>query len=209
MPQAGVFHLPAYINRRAGGKHLPEAKKSQLKNPNSTTRNSQLESPKPQKKITLTKEQFKYLYEKHGRAIRNYLYYRSGDGAVADDITQEMFLKVWEKQFKYEPEKIKSLLYKIAGELFLNYIRRNKFEADYVDELKFRLKDSTEKTIDNKMLLQKCENALKKLTKKERTVFLMSRKDELKYTEIAEYLNISIKAVEKRMTNALKKLKTK
>ena len=155
----------------------------------------------------MTKKQFKYIYDQHGRAIRNYVYYRAGDMAVADDIVQETFIKVWEKQFKYEPTKTKALLYKIATGLFLDYIRRHKMETDYMTELKFSLKSHVENTNDHDVYRQKCEKALKDLTEKERTVFLMSRKDEFKYHEIAECLNISIKAVEKRMRNALQKLK--
>ena len=154
----------------------------------------------------MTKEQFKYLYQQYGRAIRNYIYYRSGNTTIADDITQETFMKVWEKKFKFDKKKTKSLLYKISGGLFLDYVRKNKYEADYIQELKFKLKNTTENTEDNELLRRKCEIALKDLTEKERTVFLLSKKDELKYKEIAEYLNISIKAVEKRMSSALKKM---
>jgi len=56
-------------------------------------------------------------------------------------------------------------------------------------------------------LKEKCEAALLKLSEKERIVFLMSRKDDLKYREIAERLNLSEKAIEKRMSQALKKLR--
>lgn len=155
----------------------------------------------------MTRSEFKNIYNLHGKAIRNYIYYRSGNADVADDITQETFIKVWEKQLKYQPQKIKSLLYKIANQMFVDLVRRNKFEANYVEQLKFKLKEGVEKTEDNEFFRKKCETALKKLTEKERTVFLMSRKDEMKYAEIADCLNISQKAVEKRMTSALKKLR--
>lgn len=155
----------------------------------------------------MTSQQFKNIYQQYGRAIRNYVYYRSGNTAVADDIVQETFIKVWEKDLHFEPTKIKSLLYKIANNLFIDYVRRHKIETDYVENLKFTLKSHVEQTTDHEIYRQKCEKALKDLTEKERTVFLMSRKDQLKYHEIAECLNISTKAVEKRMKNALLKLK--
>ena len=50
--------------------------------------------------------------------------------------------------------------------------------------------------------------ALEKMSETQRTVFLMSRNDELKYHEIAECLDISVKAVEKRMSAALQFLRT-
>ena len=156
----------------------------------------------------LTKEEFRHIFDQHGQSIRNYVYYRSGNTAVADDITQETFIKIWEKNFLYEPQKIKALLYKIAGGLFLDYVRHQKTESKYAEELKFTMKQGVEKTEDNELLRKKCEAMLKVLTEKERTVFLMNRKDEFTYKEIATALNISVKAVEKRMSTALKKLKT-
>jgi RNA polymerase sigma-70 factor (ECF subfamily) len=69
----------------------------------------------------LTKGEFKHIYDKYFDIIRNYLYYRSGNLELANDITQETFIKVWEKQFDYEEGKIKSLLYKIAGDNFVSH----------------------------------------------------------------------------------------
>ena len=156
---------------------------------------------------TLTKEIFKNIYSQHVSAIRNYIYYRSADAVLADDITQETFIKLWEKDFIYEEDKIKSLLYTIANGLFLDYVRKQKRQTEYITEIKFHLKNQLDEPIQTEILKRKCEKALVNLNEKERVVFLMSRKDELKYTEIAERLNLSVKAIEKRMANALKKLK--
>ncbi|BDD12363.1 RNA polymerase sigma-70 factor (plasmid) [Fulvitalea axinellae] len=155
----------------------------------------------------MTREEFKYSYQTHARAVRNYLYYRSGSTAVADDITQETFVRVWEKQFEYDAEKTKSLLYKIANQLFLDRVRKEKTEAAYTEELVFKLKHNSEGDGEKEAMLRKCERALAGLSENERTVFLMSRKDGMKYGDIAECLEISVKAVEKRMGLALKKLK--
>lgn len=154
----------------------------------------------------MTREEFKNIYDQYVRAIRNYVYYRSGDVAIADDITQETFIKIWEKQFLYEPKRLKSLLYKIANEKFLDLLKRKRVESDYISEFKFNLKVSEENGSDKDELRKRCETALVVLTEKERTVFLMSRKDDMKYSEISECLGISVKAVEKRMGQALKKL---
>jgi len=155
----------------------------------------------------LTEETFKYIYEQHVSAIRNYIYYRSADAVLADDITQETFIKLWEKDFVYEQYKIKSLLYTVANGLFLDHVRKQKLKIDYVEEIKFHLKNQAESTDETEILRQKCEKALLNLSEKERVVFLMSRKDDLNYNQIAECLNLSVKAIEKRMTNALRKLR--
>jgi RNA polymerase sigma-70 factor (ECF subfamily) len=70
--------------------------------------------------------------------------------------------------------------------------------------LKLEYTDTTpEKEMQYKELKEKYEVALANLGEKQRVVFLMSRLEGLKYTEIAERLGISVKAVEKRMNGAL------
>jgi len=156
----------------------------------------------------LTKEEFKYTYTKYFDAIRSYLYYRSGNADLATDIAQDTFMRVWVKQFDYKPDKVKALLYKIAGNMFISHIRHEKVELDYVKDIKFRFKEEEDdSSLDYKELKNAYENALASLPEKQRVVFLMSRMDGLKYKEIAECLQISIKAVEKRMSLALAKLK--
>ncbi len=157
----------------------------------------------------MTAKEFKNIYDLHVNAIRNYIYYRSGNAVLADDITQEAFIKVWEKKFRYDPKKNKSLLYKIANNLFLDYIRRNKVELNYLEQLKFEFEEKIFLDDGEKeAMLTKCNFILSKLTEKERLVFLMSRKDGMKYNEIAACLGISVKTVEKRMSNALKNIKS-
>ncbi|NPE28831.1 RNA polymerase sigma factor [Methanococcoides sp. SA1] len=154
----------------------------------------------------LNKEEFRNIYSIYGRSIRAYLYYRSGEEEMANDLTQDTFVKLWEGDFQYQPDKIKALLYIIAGGLFLDYMRKTKLEADYIAHFKFKLKDSSSPDENAENYRKKCELALQSLTEKERTVFLMNKMEGLIYKDIADCLEISVKAVEKRMTKALKKL---
>ncbi len=156
----------------------------------------------------MTQEEFKNIYDQYFDAIRGYLYYRSGNTELATDIAQEAFIKIWEKQFDYEPKKIKSLLYKISGDIFINHIRREKVAGDYLKEIKFNFKeDCSDNSLEYQELKQNYETVLAKLPEKQRSVFLMSRLEELTYKEIAERLDLSVKAVEKRMNKALSELK--
>ena len=156
----------------------------------------------------MTREEFKYIYDQYFDAIRRYLYFRSGNEELASDIAQEAFIKIWEKQFDYENKKIKSLLYKISGDMFISHIRKEKVASEYLKEIKFSFnEDNTGDSLEYNELKQTYEKALAKLNEKQRTVFLMSRIEELKYKEIAERLDISVKAVEKRMSIALAELK--
>jgi RNA polymerase sigma-70 factor (ECF subfamily) len=145
----------------------------------------------------------------HFSAIRNYVFYRSGNTDVATDIAQETFLKIWEKQHSIQTETAKSLLYKIAGDLFVSHYRKEKRSFNFFKHFVFDEDGQTpEDALVFEQLKENYKKALEKMPEKQRTVFLMSRAENLKYAEIAEIVGISVKAVEKRMNYALKHLRT-
>ncbi len=151
---------------------------------------------------------FKLLFDTYFEAIKNYLFYRVGDVDVATDITQDVFMRIWEKQMKLDMNNAKYLLYKIARDMLVSKYRRMEVENKYVNRMQFEMTEvTTDGSYDFKQLQQKYDTALMRLPEKQRTVFLMSRSEELKYAEIAERLDISIKTVEKRMSNALSYLR--
>ena len=161
------------------------------------------------KEKNLNKAEFKTCFDLYFDAIRNFIYYKSGDSELATDICQDVFLKVWEKKIEYRTEAIKGLLYKMANDRFINQIRRDKVANKYKDTIDLRVKNniSPQDTLEYNELKGRYEEALAELPEKQREVFLMSRLEGLTYREIAERLDISQKAVEKRMSNALSKLK--
>lgn len=144
----------------------------------------------------------------HFAGVRKYVFYRSGNTDVATDIAQETFLKIWEKQHLVQPEKVKGLLYKIAGDLFVSHFRKEKRSFRFFNHYVFdEAGQSPEEILAFEQLKGNYKKALETLPEKQRTVFLMSRAENLKYHEIAEMLGISVKAVEKRMNYALKHLR--
>jgi RNA polymerase sigma factor (sigma-70 family) len=156
----------------------------------------------------LTKEHFKILFEQHFDTVRNYLYYRIGNQELATDIAQEAFMRIWEKQWTISSEKIIGLVYKIASDILISKYRRQQVEIKFQKSLGTNPLDySPEEEYQFNELQNKYEKAISKMSEKQRLVFLMSRNDELKYSEIAERLNLSIKAVEKRMDLAISFLK--
>jgi RNA polymerase sigma factor (sigma-70 family) len=156
----------------------------------------------------VTKEQFKTLFDRHFDDIRRYLYYRSGDEALSTDLAQDTFMRIWEKEMILMPGSDAGLLYKIAGDLFVSHTRREKLRKEAPDRIRFEPSSRTpEEELQFKELREKYEKALIKLPENQRVVFLMSRMEELTYQEIAARLSLSVKAVEKRMTGALSRLR--
>jgi RNA polymerase sigma-70 factor (family 1) len=156
------------------------------------------------KNFQLDKADFKLLFDTYFDAIKNYLFYRIGDVDMATDITQDVFVRIWEKQMDLDLNNAKYMLYKIARDLLVSKYRRQEVENKYTQRMQFEMTEVVDTNdFDYKQLQAKYESALIQLPEKQRTVFLMSRIDELKYAEIAERLDISVKTVEKRMSNAL------
>lgn len=157
----------------------------------------------------MTKEEFKILFQKYFEDVRRYILFRSGDEDVATDIAQDTFLKIWEKQIEIEPKTAKALLLKISGNLFINRYKREQLGFRFFNTFKPSQENLTpEDEINYEELKNAYEAALKSMPEKQRTVFLMNRVEELKYREIADNLGLTVKAIEKRMSQALEHLKT-
>lgn len=108
-----------------------------------------------------------------------------------------------------DPARVKGLLFKIAGDLYVSQYRKKQVEVNFFNTYKPNSKSLTpEDQINFQELKNAYDAALKSMPEKQRTVFLMNRIDELKYKEIADQLGLSAKAIEKRMSQALEHLKT-
>lgn len=157
----------------------------------------------------MKKEEFKVLFDTYFEDVRRYIFYRSGNAEIATDIAQDTFMRVWEKQIDIDYKRVKGLLFKIAGDLFVSQYRREQVAFNFLNTFQPNDKSQTPEDEFNFQELKKAyEAALKSMPEKQRTVFLMNRVDELKYKEIADQMGLSVKAIEKRMSQALEHLKT-
>ncbi len=155
----------------------------------------------------MTAKDFKMIYDAHFDDLRRYLIYRSGDQDLSKDIAQNVFMKVWIKKIEIASGNIKSLLFKMATDEFISHIRKKKVEKEYTESIDLKLirePDNNDDLLEKKVLFQK---ALNQLPEKQKTAFLMNKMQGLTYKEIAEILNLSQKAIEKRIGLAIKALK--
>ncbi len=157
----------------------------------------------------MKKEEFKTLFDAYFESVRRYILYRSGNEELATDIAQDTFLRIWEKQMIVDPKTGKSLLLKIAGDLLITQYRREKVAFNFFNTFQPANRSNTpEDELNFQELKKSYERALESIPEKQRAVFLMNRVDELKYKEIADQLELSVKAIEKRMGQALEHLRT-
>ena len=155
----------------------------------------------------MTAKDFKMIYDAHFDDLRRYLIFRSGDQDLSKDIAQNVFMKVWTKKIEIASGNIKSLLFKMATDEFISHIRKKKVEKEYTESIDLKLireADNNDDLLEKKVLFQK---ALNQLPEKQKTAFLMNKMQGLTYKEIAEILNLSQKAIEKRIGLAIKALK--
>jgi RNA polymerase sigma-70 factor (family 1) len=147
---------------------------------------------------------FEAIYNTYAKDIRRFLFYKTQDVDKAEDILQEVFIKLWENCSKVDYHKVKSYVYSIANNMFLNEKKHEKVVLNFNNNNgKFDTNESPEYILLEKEFMEKLENTISALPEKQREVFLLNRIEKKKYKEIALHLDISVKAVEKRMHQAL------
>ncbi|WP_299115142.1 RNA polymerase sigma factor [uncultured Winogradskyella sp.] len=148
------------------------------------------------------------LFKKHSKNLHDFLYYKFGSYLNPKDKVQDAFIKLWDNCAKVPPEKAKSFLFTTANNLMLNAVAHQKVVLKHHQKpQKNSTNESPEFLLEEKQYSEKLQNALEKLTEAQRVAFMMNRVEGKRFKEIAELLDISVKAVEKRIYGALKKLR--
>lgn len=155
---------------------------------------------------------FKYIYKKHYNELCIFASGFTKNDQIAEDLVQNVMIKIWEKKKTISISvSLKRYLYKAVYNQFINYYKKQKKEISMQQELRanvlINLADEDETTIQNKITLINLE--IEKLPKRCKEVFIMSKRQGLKYREIAQELNISIGTVEAHITKALKAIRYK
>ncbi|MGV8139654.1 MAG: RNA polymerase sigma-70 factor [Mangrovibacterium sp.] len=136
----------------------------------------------------------------------------------AEDIIQEIFLKVWTRRKEIEEDTFQSYLFTLVRNACLNHIKhqhivdnhRVESEDSAKEEVLYYVdffSDPYHQTVFNEMQ-NEIETVIQHLPEQTRKIFQLSRIEGMKNTEIAKMLDISIRTVEKHNTRALQKLKT-
>ncbi len=132
------------------------------------------------------------------------------DKQIAENIVQDIFVKIWTNRSALDPGKsIKSYLFTSVKNESLKHLRHLDVEQRGAEKLITSAfnDNSPDINLNTAELEELVEKAIKELPEKCREIFAMSRFDNLKYSEIALILNISVKTVETQMGRALKKLR--
>ncbi len=133
---------------------------------------------------------------------------------VAEDITQDLFLEIWNKYCPDQKLPSESYLFASVRNKCLNILTREKVKRNYVESTELDLKllglnyyKSQERKLIEQEDLQYIHNEIKKLPDRCREIFEMSYLEEMGNKEIAEKLNISIRTVEHLLYLGLRTLR--
>jgi RNA polymerase sigma-70 factor (ECF subfamily) len=128
----------------------------------------------------------------------------------AENIVQEVFLRLWQKRREIMiTSSLQNYLFRSVKNQCINHIEHIKIKTGYQDMV---INHETNRVEYNEFFLEfglkkKIETAIAALPEKRQEIFRLAREDGLKYREIADRLEISIKTVETQMTLALKQLR--
>lgn len=168
---------------------------------------------------------FEEIYAQNGERILNLAYRMTGRRSVAQDLTQDVFIKVFEKIDTFrEQARLSSWIYRIAMNHIINYIKREKKislfglltgenEDDRFDGEITVWENELPERADSIMEERQRETLIRKLMDelpaKYKLPLILYRYEDMSYQQIAEQLGISLSAVESRIHRGRKKLKEK
>jgi len=156
---------------------------------------------------------FEQLFKTHFKRLHAYAFTILRDEVEAEEMVQQVFFKLWERNETLSlTGSVSAYLYRAVHNESLNYIKHQKVRSNHQLHVAYSMKNEAEhpaKKVIAGELEKKIHSALNELPEQCRTIFQMSRFDELKYREIADKLGISVKTVENQMGKALKLLRQK
>lgn len=144
------------------------------------------------------------------KEISHYIFKLTGDKNLAKDLTQETYAKVLEISKNSDVEIQKAYLYKIAQNLVIDRMRREKllYQTSYDENEHFSIYyDYTEEIIFEEIRKKKIRECIKKLPLQQKKAFILYYYKGYTRKEISEILDISTNAVEKNISRAITKIK--
>jgi len=151
---------------------------------------------------------FYNIYERYCKRLYGFVLRYIKNEADAEEIVQEVFVKVWEARSKLDIySSFESFLFTIAYNSTISLFRKRVCEKKYLEYLK--LLQHLEKApdlideIQFNDLNSKVQTLLNELTPRQKEIFLLSREEGLSHEEIAKKLDISVNTVKKHMVNTL------
>ncbi len=157
---------------------------------------------------------FEKVFKDNFKKLQSYAITIVSDENVAEEMVQNVFFKLWDRSETIHIQaSIAAYLYRAVYNESCNYCKHQKVKQSFLHYSKHAMSDISAEKASKKVMVteleQRIKNALNDLPEQCRTVFQLSRFEELKYQQIADTLGISIKTVEAQMGKALRIMRVK
>lgn len=160
----------------------------------------------------LSRQQFKQFFDQHLQAVSSLLSYYTSDSDKLEDWVQEVFVKVWEKREKIDPDhpRVKGYILKMARNHALCSLRSKKqelsLEREHIKKIPVPV-HTVNGQLAKKELSDAYREALEQVPPRARQAFRLSRDKGLSYNQIADEMGISPKTVEGQISHTLRILR--
>ncbi|MFH1999435.1 MAG: sigma-70 family RNA polymerase sigma factor [Planctomycetota bacterium] len=164
---------------------------------------------------------FEKLVAQFHRSVISTVYRYLGDACLAEDLAQDVFLKIYQARKRYKPlAKFETWLHRIVYNVVVNEAQsRRKRRAISLETLKvqgwedrcFRSEDITDpaKHLQQQELFMKVRETVSSLPAPQRMALILNKYQGMSYQDIAETLNMSVEAVKSLLYRAREKVRTK
>jgi RNA polymerase sigma-70 factor (ECF subfamily) len=155
-------------------------------------------------------EAFGALYDAHVEALYRYLYYRLGNHAEAEDLTEQVFLKAWQAidRFQWQGKPFAAWLYRLAHNALIDYLRTRKPTAPLDDQPDAQMVVSGD-WVETRLQSDQLVKALDLLTQEQRNVVVLKFIQGMENDEIARIMQKkegAIRALQMRALMAMRRI---
>ena len=162
----------------------------------------------------LTNTKYNFLVQQYKNRVYNYSMLMLKNRMDADDVTQEVLIRIWKNMNKFKLLSAKSWIMKTTHNLCIDFLRKRKIELEKNplstdDILDYTTNNQIESPViitESKMNDTKVKEAIKKLPEKIKSTFILYEINGMKYKEISKVLNIPINSVKVYILRARKNL---
>jgi RNA polymerase sigma-70 factor (ECF subfamily) len=143
--------------------------------------------------------------------VLNFFYQHLNNFEISEELTQEVFLKIWKTKKYKSSGAFYTWLYRVSYNRLLDYFRAKKIKSESFDEHSFYLetkvndKPGLEQAVIQKDEIESVRKVINMLPHEHKTILVLSQLHEMQYKEIAEIMDCSVNSVKGKVFRAIKK----
>jgi len=149
---------------------------------------------------------FRIVFDNYKKRVYSFLYGILHTHSDAEELTQRVFVKVWDHKEKLNQElSVQAYIYKIAKNIALNFLRDKVYRLRLEQRLVERFDETVEEAdMEENNMKQYINSLIIKIPERRREIFLLRYRQKMSYKEIAERLQITENTVDTQIRNSLR-----